>query len=52
MDVAINRTGRKHIWMMGRKVDVRNGARMGVQSMLDRRVWVVQIQIPDKSLLI
>lgn len=52
VDIAIDGACCKHVRVMGREVDVCNGAGMGMQSMLDGRVGIVQIQVPDERLLV
>lgn len=54
MDIAIDSTGGKDIWMMGGEIDVRYGSSMALKGMLNRATGRVfpKAQIPDEAAMI
>lgn len=52
VNIAIDGACSQQIRMVSREVDIGNGSRMSMQGILDRRVGIVEVQIPYKSFLV
>jgi hypothetical protein len=52
MHEAVYRACCQHLGIMGREIDVGDGARMSVQHMLDGGMCGVEMQVPHQRLLV